>query len=103
MKEARRKFEAIEKETEKGSNVFKDHVSGLADKVKGTIDEVSKVDAVKKASAFTQDFGKKAEGAAKAVGSAAENIGKSGAFKMASKSAATIKEEIEGNQEFHDP
>ncbi len=31
--QARRKFKAIEQETEKGSSVFKDHVSGLAEKV----------------------------------------------------------------------
>ncbi len=44
LKEARRKFQSIEKETmEKGQSVFKDHVSGLAEKVKGTLDEVTQV------------------------------------------------------------
>ena len=37
--------------------------------------------------------GKRAEEAAKAVGGAAESIGKSGAFKAATQSAATIKQE----------
>ena len=37
--------------------------------------------------------GKRAEEAAKVVGGAAESIGKSGAFKAASQSAATIKQE----------
>ena len=41
--------------------------------------------------------GKRAEEAAKVVGGAAESIGKSGAFKAASQSAATIKQEIEGS------
>ncbi len=52
---------------------------------------------MKKASAFTQDLGKKAGGAAKKVGEAAESLGKSGAFRTAATSAATIKEEIEGH------
>ena len=51
LKEARRKFESIEGTAKDagGSSVFKDHVKGVADKVKGTIDEVSKTDAAKKA------------------------------------------------------
>ncbi len=62
--------------------------------VKGTIDEVSKADAVRKAA---QTVGKTAEEAKKRVDAAAENIGKSGAFKKATDGAATIKEEIEGH------
>ena len=90
LKEARRKFKVIEKETEKGSNVFKDHVSGIAEKVKGTIDEVTKAEGVKKATQMGQNFGQN-------VAEAAENLGKSNAFKEVGKTAATIKEEIEGH------
>ncbi len=62
--------------------------------VKGTIDDVSKAEAVKRAA---EEVSKRAEGARKAVDAAAENIGKSGAFKVASEGAASIKEEIEGH------
>ena len=68
----------------KSSNVLKDQLSGIAGKVKMTIDEVGKNEALKMAGQFTEAIGKKAEGAAKAVGSAAESIGKSGAFKVGS-------------------
>ena len=67
----------------KSSNVLKDQLSGIAGKVK--IDEVGKNEALKMAGQFTEAIGKKAEGAAKAVGSAAESIGKSGAFKVGSR------------------
>lgn len=98
LKEARRKFENIEgKSPEIKGNVFKQHVSGLAEKVKGTLDEVSKHETIKKASQYTESFSKRAEGAAKAMGSAAENIGRSGAFKVASSSANTLKDELEGH------
>ncbi|TRY62186.1 hypothetical protein TCAL_09248 [Tigriopus californicus] len=98
LKEARRKFENIEgKSPEIKGNVFKQHVSGLAEKVKGTLDEVSKHESIKKATEYTESFGKRAEGAAKAMGSAAENIGRSGAFKVASSSASTLKDELEGH------
>ncbi len=96
LKEARRKFESIEGTASKEGGVFKDHMKGVADKVKGTIDDVSKTEALKKASQFTETIGKRAEDAAKVVGGAAENIGKSGAFKAASTSAASLKQEIEG-------
>ena len=60
--------------------------------MKGTIDEVSRTDAAKKATEFSSVVGKRAGEAAKAVGGAAETIGKSGAFKAATQSAATIKQ-----------
>lgn len=100
LKEARRKFESIEgttKDSAKDGSVFKDHMKGVANKVKGTIEEVSKTDAAKKASQFTETLGKRAEDAAKVVGEAAENIGKSGAFKVATTTADSIKQEIEGH------
>ena len=75
-------FEIISGEMSKSSSVLKDQLTGLADKMKTTFDEVGKNEALKKAGEFTQTLGKKAEGATKALGSAAENIGKSGAFKV---------------------
>ena len=65
--------------------------------MKGTLDDVSQADAVKRASTFTQDLGKKAEDAARKVGSAAENVSKTGAFQKAAQTAQTVREEIEGN------
>ena len=66
----------------KSSSVLKDQLTGLADKVKTTLDEVGKNETLKKAGEFTQTLGKRAEGAKTAIGTAAENIGKSGAFKV---------------------
>ena len=50
LKEARRKFESIEGETSKGSNVIKDQFSGLAEKVKGVKEKLDDVETLKKAS-----------------------------------------------------
>jgi hypothetical protein len=66
----------------KSSSALKTQLSDIAGKVKTTLDEVGKNEALKKAGEFTEAIGKKAEGAAKAVGSAAESIGKSSAFKV---------------------
>jgi len=77
-------FLFIPDEMNKGTGVLKDQLSGIADKVKTTLDEVTKNEAIKKAGEITQTFGKKAEGAKKVVEDAAETIGKSGAFKVLS-------------------
>ena len=52
LKEARRKFESIEGETSKGSNVIKEQISGIADKVKGVKEKLDDVEALKKATEF---------------------------------------------------
>jgi len=85
LKEARRKFENIEGETTKSTSAIK---SQLADKFKGTIDEISKAEALKKAGEFTQNLGKQA-------GDATEKIAQSGVYKSATEAATTLKEEID--------
>jgi len=91
LKEARRKFESIEGESTKGSNVIKEQISGIADKVKGVKDKLDDVEALKKATEIAGD-------AKKVVGEKVEQIGKSGAFQVATSSAATLKKEIEGQR-----
>jgi len=91
LKEARRKFESIEGETSKGSNVIKEQISGIADKVKGVKEKLDDVEALKKASEIAGD-------AKKVVGEKVDQIGKSGAFQAATSSAATLKKEIEGQR-----
>ena len=49
LKEARRKFENIEGETTKGSNVIKEQFTGIADKVKEVKKKLDDVEAIKKA------------------------------------------------------
>ena len=55
LKEARRKFESIEGESTKGSNVIKEQISGIADKVKGVKDKLDDVEALKKATEIGND------------------------------------------------
>ena len=57
LKEARRKFESIEGETSKGSNVIKEQFTGLADKAKGLKDKLDDVEALKRASEIGNNCG----------------------------------------------
>jgi len=97
LKEARRKFHNIEGETSKSGGALKDQISGLTDKIKESVEDLSKHETLKKASEFTADLGEKTKGATETFGKAAENISQTSAFKTASKTASTLKDELEGS------
>jgi len=96
LKDARRKFQNIEGESTKSGGAFKEQISGLTDKIKESVEDISKHDSVKKAAEFTENIGQKTKGASESLGRAAENISKTSAFQTASKTASTLKEELEG-------
>lgn len=96
LKEARRKFQNIEGESAKSGGALKDQISGLTDKLKDTVDDLSKNETIRKASEFTGNIGEKTKGATESLGKAAEQLSQSSAFQTATKTATTIKEELEG-------
>jgi len=96
LKEARRKFHSIEGETAKSGGALKDQFSGLTEKLKESVDDISKHESVKKATEFTENIGQKTKDASETIGRAAENISKSSAFQTATKTATNLKDELEG-------
>ena len=122
LKEARRKFQSIEGESAKTGGAFKEQLSGLTDKLKDTVEDLSKHESLKKASEFTGNLGEKTKGATESLGKAAEQLSQSSAFQVcqnpshherngsssisiyksnlpqtATKTASTLKEELEGH------
>ena len=100
LREARRKFQNIEGESNKSGSVLKEQFSGLTSKIKESVEDLSKHEAVKKATEFTETLGKTTSRASESLGKAAENISKTNAFQTASSAASTaastLKEELEG-------
>ena len=96
LKEARRKFQNIEGESKQSAGAFKDQISGLSDKLKESVEDISKHEGFKKASEFTENISAKTKEASEKVGKAAENISKSTAYQTASSAATTLKDELEG-------
>lgn len=82
LKEARRKFQSIEGESAKTGGAFKDQLSGLTDKLKDTVEDLSKHESLKKASEFTGNLGEKTKGATESLGKAAEQLSQSSAFQV---------------------
>lgn len=97
LKEARRKFQNIEGESKQSGSAFKDQISGITDKLKESVEDISKHESVKKASEFTENISAKTKDATETLSRAAENISKTSAYQTASSAASSIKGELEGN------
>lgn len=97
LKEARRKFQNIEGKSVKSGAGLKDQLSGLTDKLKDTVEDLSKHESIKKASEFTGNLGEKTKGATESLGKAAEQLSQSSAFQTATKTASSLREELEGH------
>lgn len=91
LKAARQKFETVEKEASKSSEVFKESLDSIKVKVKGVIDEASKSDLAKKAGKFTEGVGKTTH----RISETAQEISKTGAFQSISEATKAVKQEID--------
>ena len=91
LKAARQKFESVEKEASKGSEVFKEKISTIKEKVQGVIDEAGKTEIVKKAGKISEELGKTTH----TISEKAQEISKSGAFQSISQATKAVKQEID--------
>ncbi|XP_046687908.1 mitochondrial import inner membrane translocase subunit TIM44-like [Homalodisca vitripennis] len=95
LQKARQKYQAVESEASKTSEVFKEGLGSIKDKVQETLDEVGKTDIAKKAGQIREELGKSARGAAETISESGQKIGKSGAFQTISQTAAAVKQELD--------
>uniref|UniRef100_A0A158PAG7 Tim44 domain-containing protein n=1 Tax=Angiostrongylus cantonensis TaxID=6313 RepID=A0A158PAG7_ANGCA len=95
LKDARRKFEIVEKETLKSSQVVKAKLDELTDQLSKMIKEVQKTEAGKKITAAGTEALKQARLAAEHVEKIAEKVGDTEVYKNVSASMKTVKDEID--------
>ncbi|VDM57125.1 unnamed protein product [Angiostrongylus costaricensis] len=95
LKDARRKFEIVEKETLKSSQVVKAKLEELTDQLSKMIKEVQKTEAGKKITAAGTEALKQARLAAEHVEKIAEKVGDTEVYKNVSASMKTVKDEID--------
>lgn len=91
LKAARQKFETVEKEAGKSSEVFKQSLGSIKEKVQGVIDEASKSDIAKKATKFTEEVGKTTH----KISEGAQKISQTGAFQSISQATKAVRKEID--------
>ncbi|KAM3720461.1 putative mitochondrial import inner membrane translocase subunit [Dirofilaria immitis] len=95
LKEARRKFELIEKETLKSSQIIQNKISEVRDHIANMIVEVQKTEAGKKISQAAEEVLKQAKSAAEMIEKAAEQVGDNQLYQSVSSSVKVIKDEVD--------
>lgn len=95
LRKARQKFESVESEASKSSEVLKEKIGAIKGKVQEAMGEVGKTEFAKKAGQITGDLGKSAKEAAGKISEQGQSISKSGAFKSVSDAAQVVKEELD--------
>ncbi|XP_063226411.1 mitochondrial import inner membrane translocase subunit TIM44 [Bacillus rossius redtenbacheri] len=94
LKKARQKFETVESEASKGSEVLKEKLGSIKEKMHEALEDVSKSDIAKKAGQITEELGKSARGAAESLSEKGQQLGRSAAFQTVSQTARAVKKEL---------
>lgn len=95
LKSARMKFHAVESEAQKSSDILKEKMGSIKEKVQDVLDEASKTEIVKKASLVGEEISKSARNVSEAISEKGQQLGKSEAFQTISKTSEIIKKEID--------
>lgn len=95
LKAARQKFNTVESEASKSSEVLKDNLDKIRGKVSEALDEASKTDIAKKAGKIGEELGKTARGMGETIAETGQKLGETGAFKGISEATKAVKQEID--------
>ncbi|VDO18593.1 unnamed protein product [Heligmosomoides polygyrus] len=95
LKDARKKFEIVEKETLKSSQVVKAKIEELSEQLSKMVHEIQQTEAGKKMTAAGAEALKQARIAAEHVEKLAEKVGDTEVYKQVSTSMKTVKDEID--------
>lgn len=98
LKAARQKFQSVEMEASKGSEVLKEKLTSIKGRVQDVIEEASKTDIAKKAGKITEDLSKSVSSS---ISETSQQIGKSGAFQSISQATSAVKQEIQESHGIH--
>uniref|UniRef100_A0A8C7PDH8 Mitochondrial import inner membrane translocase subunit TIM44 n=1 Tax=Oncorhynchus mykiss TaxID=8022 RepID=A0A8C7PDH8_ONCMY len=95
LKQARRKYQTIESETVKTSEVLKKKLGTFSETVKEGLEEVSRTDIGRKIKEGVEEAAKTAKTSAESVSKSGEKLGKTGAFRAISQGIKSVKKEID--------
>uniref|UniRef100_A0A915CD97 Mitochondrial import inner membrane translocase subunit TIM44 n=1 Tax=Parascaris univalens TaxID=6257 RepID=A0A915CD97_PARUN len=95
LRDARKKFELVEQETMKSSQIIQARLSEIKDHMSKMIAEIQKTEAGKKLSAAAEEALKQARVAAESLEKAAEQIGDTQIYQNVSQTVKAVKQEID--------
>ncbi|EZA62352.1 hypothetical protein DMN91_011035 [Ooceraea biroi] len=95
LRTARQKFQAVESEATKGSEVIKEKLDTFKEKMQEVIEEASKTELGKRAGQLGEEITKSAKGAAETISEKGHALGKTGAFQTISHTAEAVRNELD--------
>ncbi|XP_012256780.2 mitochondrial import inner membrane translocase subunit TIM44 [Athalia rosae] len=95
LKSAREKFHSVESEASKSSEVIKEKLDHLKEKVQGVLEEASKSEIGKKAGQLGEEISRTAKDAAETLSEKGQAFGKTGAFQTISQTAEAVRKELD--------
>ncbi|XP_024867704.1 mitochondrial import inner membrane translocase subunit TIM44 [Temnothorax curvispinosus] len=95
LQTARQKFQAVESEASKSSEVIKEKLDTIKGKVQEVIEEASKSELGKRAGQLGEEITKSAKGAAETITEKSQALGKTGAFQTISHTAEAVRNELD--------
>lgn len=95
LQKARRKYEAIESETTKGSQQILQQFEIIKGKIKESLEEAQKSEIGRRSKEITEELAKSAKTAAESLAKQGEQIGKSSTIKAVSESVKAVKQQID--------
>ncbi|GAU97363.1 hypothetical protein RvY_08676 [Ramazzottius varieornatus] len=97
LKDARKKFQMIESETSKGTDVLRKGFSELKGKLSETLEEVQKTELGKRAGEMSGKIAQQAKGAAENIAKQGEQFGGAEAVRKLSKGVKAVTSQLEQN------
>ncbi|XP_011146191.1 mitochondrial import inner membrane translocase subunit TIM44 [Harpegnathos saltator] len=95
LRMARQKFNTVESEANKSSEVIKEKLDTLKEKVQEVIEDASKTELGKRAGQLGEGITKSARDAAEAISEKSQALGKTGAFQTISDTAEAVRNELD--------
>ncbi|XP_012274557.1 mitochondrial import inner membrane translocase subunit TIM44 [Orussus abietinus] len=95
LRSARQKFQTVESEASRSSEVIKEKLDTIKEKVQGVLEEAGKTELGKKAGQFGEELSKSAKEAAETISEKSQALGKTGAFQTITQTAEAVRKELD--------
>lgn len=95
LQSARKKFNQVESEASKGSEIFKEQFETIKGRVSNVIDDASKSELGKKAGQFGEELSKSAKGVGETISETGKKLGQSNTFQSISEASKIVRNEID--------
>ncbi|XP_053677859.1 mitochondrial import inner membrane translocase subunit TIM44 isoform X2 [Anopheles nili] len=95
LKAARQKFNTVESEASKSSEVLKENLDKFRGRMTEALDEASKTDIARKAGQLGEELSKTARGVGETLAEKGQVLGQSGAFRGITETAKVVRQEMD--------